>query len=206
MNSRTKGIIAVHIFGIPCDIGEIVELARKRNCFVIEDCAHTLTSEYDGKKVGTFGDFAFFSFNIDKPVSAGEGGILVVNRADLVPRATEIARTCQRVGLEAERKDLYGLLVQSLLTREDIYPSYGLDNNLGKAIVRRDRVLGSLMDRLTGGGQDGRLWIDQVASHLPSALEREAKRRPVLMSLKRIKTYMRITEPLQRPARVSDTP
>ena len=70
ITNRTKAIIVQHTFGIPADMDALVALAKKHNILLIEDCAHSLGATYKGKKVGTFGDAAFFSFGRDKVVSS----------------------------------------------------------------------------------------------------------------------------------------
>lgn len=79
INQRTKVIIATHIFGRPCEIEEVVAIAKENNLFVIEDCAHALGSEHRGKKLGTFGDAAFYSFSLTKPFNTFNGGVVVSN-------------------------------------------------------------------------------------------------------------------------------
>ena len=76
---RTKVIIIQHTFGMPGKIKEILEIARDKNIFIIEDCAHSLGAEYQGKKTGLFGDAAFFSFGRDKIISSVFGGTVVLN-------------------------------------------------------------------------------------------------------------------------------
>ncbi len=81
ITEKSRGIIVQHTFGIPSNMEAICRVARKHNLFVIEDCAHALGSEYQGKKVGSFGDAAFFSFGRDKPISCVYGGIAVSKSA-----------------------------------------------------------------------------------------------------------------------------
>ncbi|RLI95743.1 MAG: hypothetical protein DRO99_05410, partial [Candidatus Aenigmatarchaeota archaeon] len=69
-SGRTKAILATHLFGFPCEIESIVKFARKRGIVVIEDCAHSLGAECNGRKVGSFGDAAFFSFETRKIINA----------------------------------------------------------------------------------------------------------------------------------------
>jgi len=81
---RTKAIIAVHLAGWPCDMPGIMDVAKRHNLFVIEDCAQAHGARIDGKYVGTFGDVAAFSFCQDKIMStAGEGGMLLTNDKEL---------------------------------------------------------------------------------------------------------------------------
>ena len=81
---RTKAIVAVHLAGWPCDMPAIMQLARQHRLKVIEDCAQAHGARIDGQLVGTFGDVAAFSFCQDKIITtAGEGGMLLTNDADL---------------------------------------------------------------------------------------------------------------------------
>ena len=79
MTPRTKAIIPVHLYGRPAEIGPLVEFARQRGCFVVEDCAEALGARYTGRLVGTFGDVSCFSFYANKIVTTGEGGICLTN-------------------------------------------------------------------------------------------------------------------------------
>jgi dTDP-4-amino-4,6-dideoxygalactose transaminase len=88
MTPRTKAIIAVHLAGWPCEMDAIVDLARSRGVYVIEDCAQAQGATYKGRPVGSLGDIAAFSFCQDKIMStAGEGGMVTVNSPDLYERA-----------------------------------------------------------------------------------------------------------------------
>lgn len=75
----TKVIIATHIFGIPCDIERILEIAQKNSLFIIEDCAHSLGASVNGKKIGNFGIASFFSFSNSKPFNTFGGGAISTN-------------------------------------------------------------------------------------------------------------------------------
>jgi dTDP-4-amino-4,6-dideoxygalactose transaminase len=79
INHKTRAIIVQHTFGIPAQISTITKIAQKHNLVLIEDCAHALGATFQGKKLGTFGDFAFFSFGRDKVISSVFGGGLIVN-------------------------------------------------------------------------------------------------------------------------------
>jgi len=78
-----SGVVAVHSFGLPCDIERIVECAKEYDVPVIEDCCESLGATVNGKRVGTFGDIAVFSFTPTKLVTCGEGGAIVTNDAVL---------------------------------------------------------------------------------------------------------------------------
>jgi len=73
----TKAVMPVHLYGHPSDMIRIVEIAKKNNLLVIEDCAEALGSKVDGRLVGTFGDAACFSFFGNKTITTGEGGMIL---------------------------------------------------------------------------------------------------------------------------------
>jgi dTDP-4-amino-4,6-dideoxygalactose transaminase len=84
ITKRTKAILPVHFAGRPCDMDAIVAIAERRGLKIIEDCAHAVEAEYRGRKAGTFGDFACFSFYVTKNVVTGEGGMVVArSEADI---------------------------------------------------------------------------------------------------------------------------
>ena len=83
---RTRMIVAQHSFGIPCSIERIVLLAKSRKIFLLEDCALTLGSTVNGKKVGTFGDASLFSTDHSKPLSTLTGGLVYTSDRSLVKR------------------------------------------------------------------------------------------------------------------------
>jgi dTDP-4-amino-4,6-dideoxygalactose transaminase len=84
---RTSGIIAVHMSGAPANIEAIKKVAQKHGRFLLEDCAQCAGGSVNGKKVGTFGDMAIFSFQMNKNMTSGEGGCVVTNDERLYNRA-----------------------------------------------------------------------------------------------------------------------
>jgi len=84
---RVKAIMPVHILGHPVDLDPIVEIAEKYSLPVIEDATEGLGAQYHGKSLGSFGQSACFSFNGNKIVTTGGGGMLVTNDAELAKRA-----------------------------------------------------------------------------------------------------------------------
>lgn len=84
---KTKAIVIVHTWGNPCDMDPILKLAKEHNLKVIEDCSHAHGAEYNGRKVGSFGDIGCFSLQGSKVLAAGEGGILVTNHREYYERA-----------------------------------------------------------------------------------------------------------------------
>ncbi len=84
---RTKVLVVMHYGGVAQDMEKAVYLAKKYNLILMEDAAHAIDAHYKGKPLGSFGDFAAFSFHETKNVSAGEGGMLVVNNKNYMHRA-----------------------------------------------------------------------------------------------------------------------
>lgn len=83
ITSRTKAIIPVHYTGQPCDMDAILEIAHKHDLLVIEDGAHALGASYKGKRIGSIADMTCFSFHPVKPVTTGEGGMIVTDNEEL---------------------------------------------------------------------------------------------------------------------------
>lgn len=87
ITKKTKAIIPVHLYGHPCDMNPILEIANKYSLKILEDSAQAIGAEYVGRKAGSIGDAAGFSFQGAKALVTGEGGMLVCNNADLFERA-----------------------------------------------------------------------------------------------------------------------
>jgi perosamine synthetase len=83
---RTRAIMVVHLYGQPCDMDRLMEIARRHRIFVVEDCAEAFGSRYKDRHVGTFGDVSTFSFFGNKTITTGEGGMVVTNDKTLRER------------------------------------------------------------------------------------------------------------------------
>lgn len=88
ISDKTRGIIMVHMSGAPGDINAIRQIAKERNIWLLEDCAQCNGGSIDGKRVGTFGDMAIFSFQMNKNMTSGEGGCVTTNDQRLYRRAS----------------------------------------------------------------------------------------------------------------------
>jgi perosamine synthetase len=87
---RTRAVVVVHTFGCPAALAEILEIARRRRLFVIEDACEALGAEYDRRRVGSFGDAGVFGFYPNKQITTGEGGIVVTDDARLAVLARSL--------------------------------------------------------------------------------------------------------------------
>ncbi len=83
ITSKTKAIIPVHLAGLPCEMDEILQIAKKYSLFVLEDAAHGMYTKYKDRMVGTIGDAAAFSFYATKNLATGEGGMVTTNDDEL---------------------------------------------------------------------------------------------------------------------------
>ena len=89
---KTKAIMAVHLYGHPCNMDELAKIAKEYNLYIIEDCAQAHGAEYKGKKVGGIGDIATFSFYPGKNLGAyGDGGAITTNNLELSVQCRKIA-------------------------------------------------------------------------------------------------------------------
>lgn len=79
ISPKTKIILATHIFGLPCNLGKIIAIAKKYHLKVIEDCAHAIGAGYQGKKLGSWGDAAIFSLEFSKNINTFGGGVVTTS-------------------------------------------------------------------------------------------------------------------------------
>ncbi|MBC8472761.1 MAG: DegT/DnrJ/EryC1/StrS family aminotransferase [Planctomycetes bacterium] len=86
ITENTRAIMPVHMMGQPCDMGRIMQIAKKHNLKVIEDAAQAHLAEYKGKKLGTIGDLGCFSFQSSKTIACGEGGAITGNDEELMDK------------------------------------------------------------------------------------------------------------------------
>jgi dTDP-4-amino-4,6-dideoxygalactose transaminase len=90
ITKRTKAIICTHFAGLPCEMDEIISIARENNLIVIEDAAHALFSQYKGQYAGLLGDVGVFSFNHRKQLSTGQGGMVTFRNQTLYEEVKSI--------------------------------------------------------------------------------------------------------------------
>lgn len=90
ISPKAKAVIVQHTFGQALGVEKIIEIAKKCNLFIIEDCAQSLGGEYQGKKLGTLGDAAFFSFGRDKIISSVFGGMVITNNKKIGEKLKEL--------------------------------------------------------------------------------------------------------------------
>lgn len=151
---RTKAIVVVHMAGFPAKMDEIMAIARKHKLKVIEDACHGPLSEYKGKKLGTIGDVASFSFFSNKNISTGEGGMLITNNEEFAKKARLLrshgmtTMSYQRAGGHATTYDIvelgYNYRLDDIRAAIAIEQMKKLPGDLERRIAVRKRYLEKL--------------------------------------------------------------
>jgi perosamine synthetase len=90
ITDKTRAIVPTHLYGLPCEMDRIIDIAARHNLIVLEDCAHALGATYKGKPVGTFGTAALFSFQTLKPLNCYGGGLALVSDRAVAARVRQI--------------------------------------------------------------------------------------------------------------------
>lgn len=114
---KSKAVIVQHTFGHAADMKEILSIAKKRDLFVIEDCAHVIGGTLSGLPLGTFGDAALFSFGRDKALSSVFGGIAVARDRKLGERVKEVAKSFKQPSFLWIKQQLLHPIVLSIAKR-----------------------------------------------------------------------------------------
>ncbi len=133
---RSKVLIIQHTFGMPARLNELVAIARKHNLFIIEDCAHSLGTQYENKKVGTFGDASFFSLGRDKVISSVFGGVAAVKDPLLAEKIRTLQNSYAESSLPWVKKQLNHPIIFSIAK-----PLYDFAD-IGKFIIEISKRLG----------------------------------------------------------------
>jgi len=120
-----SALIVIHTFGIPAKMDEILDVAK--NIPVIEDCAHSLLSRYKGRLTGTIGDASIFSFRSGKYISAGEGGMVVVNNEDIGEDVQKEIENLSEATLSNEIKHTAFVYIKSMLYHRPWYGMFARD-------------------------------------------------------------------------------
>ncbi len=98
ITSRTKAIMMVHIFGLPVDVGPVLDIARRHGLRLIEDAAQMHGQSHNGRPCGSFGDISTFSFYSNKLITTGEGGMIVTNDDALAETCASLRNLCFQPG------------------------------------------------------------------------------------------------------------
>lgn len=94
ISAKTKAIMPVHIYGLPCDMSEVMKIAGQKGLMIIEDAAEQIGQEYSGRPCGSFGEVSTFSFYPNKHITTGEGGMVVTDDEEIAERCRSIRNLC----------------------------------------------------------------------------------------------------------------
>lgn len=121
ITEKTGAILATHLFGQPCPIRPIAELARQRNVRLLEDCAHACGVRIEGQRAGTFGDIGIFSFAEGKNMPCFGGGAIATSDEEIAGRAAKILSESPIAGKDAITKKALSIWIMWLLTRPFVF-------------------------------------------------------------------------------------
>jgi perosamine synthetase len=155
LSAKTKAIIAIHTFGYPARMREIVEFARGHSLCVIEDACEAMGAESEGRKAGTLSDVGIFAFYPNKQITTGEGGALVTNRAEIA----EALRRLRNQGRQPSPEWFQHVEVGYSYRLSDINCALGLQqlSRIEQSLVRREALAKSYEQKLSR--------IESVALH-----------------------------------------
>lgn len=142
ITSRTRAVMAVHVWGRPCNLDAIKKAIAGRNIVLIEDCAEAHHVRYKGTLLGTQGDFGCFSFQQSKHTTCGDGGVTLVNRPEFVQRAELfVDKGCDWTKDRVYRK-----------TYAFIAPCYRMTELQGAVLVAQTAKMASISERRQRAG------------------------------------------------------
>lgn len=182
----TRAVIPVHMAGRPCEMDPLSELARRHGLHVVEDAAHAMGTRYQGKKVGSFGSLAVFSFYATKNLACGEGGMVVTRDGDLaaaIRRLSYFGIDKEAWRRHPERAPWYYEVVENgyKANMDSLHAALGRVQlaRLEKMNARRREIAALYRDRLQGVGffaddpDDGHSY-HLFAVRLPGHVRRDA--------------------------------
>jgi dTDP-4-amino-4,6-dideoxygalactose transaminase len=159
ITDRTRVVIATHLYGVPCQIREIVEIAEAHGAILIEDCAHCFGASVDGRRAGAWGSFGYFSFETSKPINTMGGGMVTIADPEIARRVREVARSEPNKNLSWLSKRLFKTTFEATVTNPlvfnlGVYPALRLLEGKGEEGERF--ASGYQRDEVTMQGRLGR--------------------------------------------------
>ncbi len=151
VTSKAKVIVPVHLFGHPCEMDEILEIARKHDLYVVEDAAQALGAEYKKAKVGTFGDLAVFSFGPGKSMTSGEGGALAINNTELQENVSKLQGEFKTPDFHWNLMLMRNILAMKIFSEQYLYGA--IRGHLEESLVKGDEEIVENCIRLARQGR-----------------------------------------------------
>lgn len=139
ITSRTKAIMPVSIFGNPCEMDEILEIARQNKIYIIEDAAESHGAEYKGRKLGSIADVTCFSFFANKNLTTGEGGMVLTNNKEIADKLRYFKNLCfsldgprnylhEDIGFNYRMSNIHAAIGLAQVEKADEYKSMRIAN------------------------------------------------------------------------------
>jgi perosamine synthetase len=146
-----KAVLPVHVFGLPCDMREILNIAREFNLCVLEDACEALGARYEGQRVGTFGDAAVFAFYPNKQMTTAEGGMIVTNDRKI----SDICRSLRNQGRDESAAWLRHVRIGYNYRLSELHSALGLAQleRVDELLAARERVATRYSRELAGISQ-----------------------------------------------------
>jgi len=204
ISADTKVIIATHLYGVPCRIREIREIADAHGAILIEDCAHCYGASIAGRPAGSIGGFGYFSFETSKPINTMGGGIVTVSDPELAARVREVAgaedpKAAAWLGKRLLKTSFEAIVTNPLVFNLGVYPAL-------RILQRRDDgdrfASGYQPDETTMQGRMGRytsyqaaLGLDQIKTVAPRLERRIANAERLISRLQSVMRFQTNDDP-----------
>jgi dTDP-4-amino-4,6-dideoxygalactose transaminase len=163
---RSRALVAVHYAGVACEMNAIRSFCDRHNLLLIEDAAHSIGARYQGKWLGSFGDFAAMSFHETKNITCGQGGLLIINREKYADRARFVWENgTNRISFERGETDHYTWVAQGgCFTISDLNAAYlyGQLQHREQILKRRLELWHLYREQLAPLEQEGKLKLPAI--------------------------------------------
>jgi len=155
ITSQTKAIVVVHLLGRPAEMDEIMEIAKKNNLIVVEDCAQAAGAAYKNRLVGTIGDMGVFSFNEPKHMSTGEGGMIITDNDDLAEKCRLIRNHGEAIDAGKRQRSYLSTMIGYNYRMTELTAAVGIEqlrklDKLNQARIENARYLSSKLAGIEG--------------------------------------------------------
>jgi dTDP-4-amino-4,6-dideoxygalactose transaminase len=140
LNPQTLCVVAHHLFGIPSNMPRIIQICRQKGIFVVEDAAQAMGATFEGRKLGTLGDVALFSFGRGKNITCGSGGVVITKRPDIAQAITGGYSVLKTPSLWKTLRELLEAFIMTIFIHPALYwfPAGLAFLGLGKTVFYKD--------------------------------------------------------------------
>jgi len=136
---NARAIVPIHLFGQPCQMDKIIQIAEKYGLNVIEDVAQALGATYKQRKVGTFGDMSIFSFGPGKSITSGQGGALVINNPQLEDKVAQLQVQLKMPDSDWNLTLIRNVLAMKMFSKQHLYKT--IRGRLEESLLKDDEAI-----------------------------------------------------------------